>query len=263
MENLQDNQLAFHALKRLYGNKAFTTIQNAKILIVGIGGVGSWLAEALARSGIINIDLVDPDEVCVSNINRQILALYSTVGKSKVSVMKARLKDINPDIKSQEFQIFFNQDNCQKIITKDYDFVVDAIDTLKNKCVLISECKKRNLNVITLGGAAGKKDPSLIKVCDLGKSREDMLLMRLRKKLRRDFNFPKGKKSTFDIPCVYSEELCLYPTKEGEVCQQKEKGANLRLDCESGLGSASFITGTFAFAASAYIINHLAKKAQI
>lgn len=261
MNNSESYNLAFNAILRLYGTRAFKLIQNSKILIVGIGGVGSWVAEAIARSGVKQIDLVDPDEVCVSNINRQILALNSSVGKSKVQVMKERLCDINPNIHVEAFQVFFNQESCTRILAPNYDFVVDAIDTLKNKCILISECKKRGLKIITLGGAAGKRNPSQIKVADLGLSREDMLLMRLRKKLRRDYDFPKGKKTKFDIPCVYSEELCLYPTQDGEVCEQKEEGANLRLDCESGLGTTSFITGTFAFLASAYIINYLADQA--
>lgn len=253
-ENLD---LAFHAIQRLYGKKKFDKIQQSKILIVGIGGVGSWAAESLARSGIGKIDLVDPDEICVSNINRQIHSLFSTAGKSKGCAMRDRLFEINPAISVNHFQLFFGEETASQILSTQYDFVIDAIDSLKNKCLLITECQKRSIKVITVGGAAGKTDPSLIRVSDLAKSKEDRLLMRMRKKLRRNFNFPKGKKTIFNIPCVYSEELCLYPTSEGEVCFQKKDKGNLRLDCESGLGSASFITGAFAFHACAYIIKAL------
>lgn len=254
------NKSAFASISRLFGQQGLDKLQKSHVAIIGLGGVGSWIAEALARSAVGELTLVDLDEVCISNINRQVQALHSTVGQSKIEVISKRLLDINPSIKLHLVHDFFDQSNHQDILKDHYAFVVDAIDGLKNKCLVVDQCLKKKIPVITIGAAAGKTDPTKIKVADLALSREDMLLMRMRKKLRRQYSFPKGKKAHFGVDCVYSEEQCLYPTTEGDVCLQKDPNIQGKLDCESGLGTASFVTGSFAFMAASHIVKKITQK---
>lgn len=175
----------FSGIGRLYGIKALERIKTAHILVVGIGGVGSWVAESLARSGIGGLTLVDLDDVCVTNVNRQVHALSSTVGKFKVEVMKERLLEVQPYCDIDVKQCFFSPKNIDKIFDKHYDFVVDACDDFTNKCHLIDHCRKNKIPVIVMGGAGGKVDPLQVKVSDMSFSQNDRLLARLRKNFAR------------------------------------------------------------------------------
>jgi tRNA A37 threonylcarbamoyladenosine dehydratase len=246
----EDYLYRFSGISRLYGKSQFEKLSHTHACVVGIGGVGTWTAEALARSGVGEITLVDMDEVCRSNVNRQLHALDGEIGKSKTGSMKERLLKINPNLKVNEIFDFFTSDTVNTILRLDYSVVVDCIDSVSNKALLISECKKRNIKIVTTGGAGGKQDPTQIQVADLAKTINDKLLLRVRKKLSRDFGFPKGGKRKFHIPCVYSKEFAKYPGSDGEICEVNEEGQNLRLDCESGYGTATFITGTFGFFAA-------------
>ena len=161
-----DFEARFGGIGRVYGIKGLEKIKKAKILIIGIGGVGSWVAESLARSGVGHQTLVDLDDVCVTNINRQIHALNGTVGKFKVDVMKERILQINPYSEIDTKQYYFNPKNLDVIFDKSYDFVVDACDDFTNKCYLIDHCRKNNLPLVVMGGAGGKKDPSQINITD-------------------------------------------------------------------------------------------------
>ncbi len=247
-------------LERLYGKQGAHRLRISHVAVIGLGGVGSWVAEALARSGVGALTLVDLDDVCESNINRQVHALHSTVGRPKAQVLAQRLLDINPDIKLDIRLEFFSEGTAEALFAQRFDYVVDAIDSLKNKCLLVDTCRARGIRVITIGAAGGKTDPSLIRVTDLSRSREDMLLMRMRKKLRTKFEWPKGKKAHFGVWCVYSEERAVYPTLDGGTCLQKQPDMDGKLDCESGLGSACYITGTFAFFAAAHVARELANN---
>ena len=246
----EEYQNRFGAMARLYGNEKFKRFKDAHIAIVGLGGVGSWTAEALCRSGIGKLTLIDLDEVCVSNTNRQLHALSHTVGQSKVAVLKERLQQINPSVVINSVEDFLTEETVASLLKSDMSVIVDAIDSLKNKAIMADYCKKSKLPLVTVGGAGGKLDPTLIRVRDLSQSTQDSLLKRLKKKLRRDFDFEKT--GSMKITAVYSEERAVFPNEDGEICFKKELNdkTQAKLDCATGMGTASFATGAFGFAAA-------------
>jgi tRNA threonylcarbamoyladenosine dehydratase len=251
----------FGGIARVYGISGMEIIRQSRILIIGIGGVGSWVAEALARSGIGHMTLVDLDDVCVTNINRQVHALNGTVGKFKVDVMKERVNLINPYCEVDTKQCFFSPKNLPTIFDKKYDFVVDACDDFTNKCYLIDHCKNNNIPLVVMGGAGGKTDPSQIKVTDMATSSNDRLLARLRKKLRQDFNFPGENDGDFGVWAVWSHERAVYPTADG-CLTYRPPGLAKNMDCAEGFGSVSFVTGAFAFASTSLVIREIIKGRQ-
>lgn len=255
---VDDFESRFGGIARLYGIKGMTKIREARILVVGIGGVGSWVAEALARTGIGHMTLVDLDDVCVTNINRQVHALNGTVGKFKVDVMKERVALINPFCEVDTKQCFFSPKNLGVIFDKSYDFVVDACDDFTNKCYLIDYCRKNKVPLVVMGGAGGKTDPLQIRVTDMASSANDRLLAKLRKKLRQDFSFPTEHEGDFGVWSVWSHERAVYPTADGCVTH-KAPGLAKNMDCSEGFGSASFVTGAFAFATSSLVIREITK----
>lgn len=268
MENFdfEDYNSRFGGIARLYGTKGLDNLLNSHVLIVGIGGVGSWAAESIARSGVGKITLVDLDDICITNVNRQLPAMNGTIGKLKVDIMKERILAINPQCQIIVLKDFFTENTAENILNNNYSFVIDAIDSLKNKCLLASLCYAKKIPVIVTGGAAGKVDPSKITICDLGESLNDSLLFRVRKKLRQDFDFPSAAKSTihkrqkFKMMCVYSPEDAVYPTSEGGTCNVPDKETNLKMDCSSGMGSVTHITSIFGMMAAGHAINVIAKN---
>lgn len=250
----------FSGIARLYGQNSLMSFSQARIAVIGIGGVGSWSAEALARSGVQNIDLIDLDEVCVTNTNRQLHALNSSVGELKVEVIKKRLQDINPEGDFNAVADFLTEKNLEDLMAPKYDVVIDAIDSLKNKTLLTVHCRKHGIPLVTIGGAGGKKDPTLIRTGDLSTSTQDNLLKRLKKKLRVDHDFPR--QGDMGIECVYSLERAVYPTDEGGTCFKKDlKDKNqAKLDCATGMGTATFGTGSFGFAAAKVALDLLLQK---
>jgi tRNA A37 threonylcarbamoyladenosine dehydratase len=252
----------FHGIGRLYGSKALPVLAHAKVMVVGIGGVGSWAAEALARTGIGHIMLVDLDDICVSNINRQIHALNSTVGQLKVEATAKRLQDINPEIEVTTVGSFLSAKNLAELMSWAPDAVVDCTDDAPNKCLLASWCRENKQLLLTVGASGGRRDPSRVKLTDLSTTRNDRLLYRVRKMLRQDFNFPGENAGDFNIPCIYSDERPVYPTSDGCLSHEpQEPGAGL--DCASGYGSASFVTGTFGFHIAAETVKQILAKKQI
>lgn len=256
--NEQDYYARFGGIGRLFGIKGLEKIRQSRILIIGIGGVGSWVAESMARTGIGAMTLVDLDDVCVTNINRQVMAVSSTVGKFKVDVMKDRVREIHPLCEVETQQCFFNLKNLSAIFEKKYDFVVDACDDFTNKCHLIDHCRKNKIPLVVMGGAGGKVDPTQIRVTDMSTSANDRLLARLRKKLRQDFNFPLEDQGEFGVWSVWSHERAVYPTADG-CLTYKPPGMAKNMDCEEGFGSASFVTGAFAFATTSLILKELTR----
>ena len=238
------------------GDEGLVRLSGAHVCIIGIGGVGSWTAEALARSGVGHLTLVDMDDVCITNTNRQIHALTSTVGQPKVDAMAQRVAALNPGCQVDALGAFFTASTADEILSKGFDFIVDAIDTVKHKCLLLLRCREAGIPVITVGGAGGKIDPTQICVADLTVSTHDGLLRRVRKKLRQDHGF--SREGLWGIPCVYSTELPRFPTPDGGVCARPTPEMSLRLDCASGYGTASFVTGAFGFAAASVVIKELA-----
>lgn len=247
----------FDALARLYGRAGLARLAGARVLIIGIGGVGSWVAEALARSGVGFLTLVDMDEVCVTNVNRQVHATSDSVGKAKISAMAERIGSISPACVVEESFCFFGETTVEGLLGREWDVVVDAIDSIPHKCLLLAECVKREIPVVTVGGAGGRRDPSRVQVVDLTRTFDDPLLQRVRKKLRQKYGFPRNTRKKWKIPAVFSPEPVMYPQQDGGVCAVREAGVNLRLDCASGYGTAAFVTGAFGFAAAAAAVDRI------
>mgnify|MGYP005990845209 CR=1 FL=1 len=258
---MSDYQLRFGGIERLYGVQSASFIQQAHFCVIGIGGVGSWVAEALARNGIGNITLIDLDDICITNTNRQIHALAGTIGESKVEVMAERIKQINPDCNVNEVEDFITLENLSELI-QGFDYVIDAIDSVKVKTALIAHCKRNKLPIITVGGAGGQTDPTKIEICDLSKTYQDPLLAKVKNQLRRDFNFSRNVKRKFQIDAVFSSEQLKYPASDGSVCHAKQSNDGaMRLDCSGGFGAATHVTASFAFfAVSKAMDKYLAKK---
>ena len=258
-----DHDLRFGGIRRLYGSRAVERFRSAHVVVVGVGGVGSWTVEALARSGIGKLTLIDLDDVCVSNVNRQLHALDGTVGRPKVEVLAERCRAIQPGIEVVEDIAFATPTNLAERIPEDADHLVDAIDSVVAKAALISWCKRRKLPITVTGAAGGQTDPTRIRVADLARTEHDPLLAKVRARLRRDFGFSRNPKRRFSVECVYSDEQLVYPSPDGEVCLQKPgSGESTRLDCASGFGAATFVTGSFGFVAASRVLARLARSAQ-
>ena len=262
---VNDSELRFGGMARLYGRAGLERLRAAHVLVVGVGGVGSWTVEALARSGVGTITMVDLDEICVSNVNRQLPALDGTIGRPKVEVLAERIRAINPACRIFARQEFFTEDSAERLLAPTdppVDFVVDAIDAVANKCRLIALCRARQLPVIVCGGAGGRRDPTQVRRADLALATHDRLLSEVRKRLRQEHGFPPAGKK-FGVDCICSAEIPVFPQKDGSVCPAAdapaEPGESRRLNCDWGFGSATHVTGTFGFAAAAAVINALAE----
>jgi tRNA A37 threonylcarbamoyladenosine dehydratase len=265
---MSDFGFRFGGIARLYGTAGLERLRRAHVMVVGIGGVGSWVVEALARSGVGRLSLVDLDEICVSNVNRQLHALDGTVGRPKVEVMAERALGISPTASVEAISEFFTADSANRLLgigengtdgRGKPDFVVDAIDSMSNKVRLIALCHAAKIPLIVCGGAGGRRDPTAVRTADVVAVTHDRLVSEVRKRLRKEHGFPRdGKK--FGIECVYSAEPQVFPASDGSVCGTRESadGESLRLNCESGFGSATFVTGVFGFAAAARVVARLA-----
>lgn len=237
----------FQAVERIYGDNAIALLNQKNILIIGLGGVGSWALETIVRSGIGKVTIVDLDEVCISNTNRQLQALSSTIGMSKVSVLKSRARDINPDCHINAIEDFYTPTNSNEILKDKFDYIIDCIDSVQSKAHLIFTARELKLPIISVGGAGGKKDFSQIRIDDLNRSYNDKLLMQLRKKLKKDYGFTKFSKKKFNIPCIFSPEDVIIQ----ETNVQNFKGRN----CQNSLGSLMHVTAIFGIKAAGYVIN--------
>jgi tRNA A37 threonylcarbamoyladenosine dehydratase len=260
MAPMSDYASRFSAIARLYGISGLATLRASRVAVIGLGGVGSWAVEALARSGVGHLTLVDFDEVCVSNVNRQIHALDGTVGRPKAEVLAARCRAINPEITLDARIQFFTTRTLEPLLAPPPDLVVDAIDDVRNKCLLLNACVQRGLPVVTSGGAGGRRDPARIELDDLSRSYNDPLLIRVRKRLRQEYGFAALKNKRWGIPCVFSPEKPVFPQSDGSVCDTPEAGSDLRLNCESGFGTATFVTGTMGFRLAAVALDRLLEK---
>lgn len=239
---------AFAGIDRLYGEGAVARLQAASVYVVGIGGVGSWVVEALARSGVGEIRMADLDDICTSNINRQIHALTDTIGQSKAEVMAARVHAIAPHTRVRVDACFVTEKTQADVITADLDLVIDCGDNQMAKAALIAHAKRLKIPVITVGAAGGRIDASKIKVRDLAKTDGDALLAAVRQTLRNRFGFSRDPKKRFSVTAVYSDEQTRYQQADGSIGQQKPGQAN-RLDCAGSLGAVTHVTASFAFAA--------------
>ncbi|KRG69187.1 thiamine biosynthesis protein ThiF [Pseudoxanthomonas dokdonensis] len=241
----------FAGIDRLYGSGAVSRYAGARVAVVGMGGVGSWVVEALARSGVGHLTLIDADDICVSNTNRQLPALEGMYGRNKAQAMAERCRAINPLIEVDAVAEFLTVANMQALLDRGFDLVLDACDSFRVKVEMIAWCRRRKLPIIVSGSAGGRTDPTQIRLRDLSRTEHDALLALVRKKLRSDFNFPRNPGRYFSVQAVYSLENVKYPQADGSVCglrPQLGADAALKLDCGVGLGAATHITGTFAFA---------------
>ncbi len=247
----------FTGVRRLYGNAAFDFFQSAHIAIVGIGGVGSWAAEALARSGIGQLTLIDLDMVAESNVNRQVHALGEAFGKAKTTAMAERILAINPACLIHEIEDFVSPDNVPSLLDRGFHYVIDAIDQVRTKAAMIAWCKKCGVPLITAGGAGGQIDPTRIEIGDLARTVQDPLLARVRSLLRKEYGFPRESKKNFGVPAVFSSEPLRYP-ETGASCETHSLQNGL--NC-AGYGSSVCVTAPFGFCAAGEVLRQLATRA--
>lgn len=240
-----DHSRRFGGISRLYGEFALARLSAAHVCVVGIGGVGSWAAEALARSGVGRLTLIDLDHVAESNLNRQIHALEQTLGQAKVLAMQERIAGINPDCAVATIEEFVTPENVATLLPP-CDCVVDAIDQVRPKAALIAHCRAAAIPVVTTGAAGGKSDPAQLRVDDLSRTSQDPLAAKLRSTLRRDYGYPRDPKKKFGVECVYSLEPVRRP--EAAACDVDEPGLQ-GLSC-AGYGSSVCVTASFGLAAA-------------
>ena len=250
MERVLHNRFA--GLDRLYGRGAVETLSRARVCVVGVGGVGSWAVEALVRSAVGHVTMIDADDLCLSNTSRQLPALEGQYGRAKVDAMAERARAINPLIEIDARQQFLTVGNLEELLLRGYDVVIDACDSLRVKVEMIAFCRRRKLPLITCGAAGGRTDPTKVQVRDLSRTEHDAMLALVRKRLRAQHGFPRNPDRYFGVQAVYSMENVQYPQADGSVCGVRPKLAPdeaRKLDCGQGLGSVTQVTGTFAFAA--------------
>lgn len=251
-----DFERRFGGIGRLYGVDALEKFRRAHVCVIGIGGVGSWAAEALARSAIGRITLIDLDHIAESNTNRQIHALGEEYGKSKVQAMAERIRAINPLCEVIVFEEFVAEDSLDFLMGQGYDYVLDAIDQTRVKAAIINWCKLNKVNLVTTGSAGGQIDPSRIRVDDLARTIQDPLASRLRSLLRKKYCFTRDVKKKFGVECVFSDEPLRYPSSD-KVCDADQGGVT-GLNC-SGFGSSVCVTATFGLVAASRVLLHLCK----
>lgn len=254
MTDSADIARRFGGIGRLYGRAALARFQSANICVVGIGGVGSWAAEALARSAIGRITLIDLDMIAESNVNRQIHALGDEFGKAKTGAMAERILAINPECKVLGIEDFVTPENLEATLGGGFDYIIDAIDQVRTKAAMIDWCKRRAIPLITAGGAGGQIDPTRIEVADLSRTVQDPLLSRVRSLLRKEYGFTRDSKKKFGVPAVFSSE----PLRDPENTAACDAPPTLSgLNC-AGFGSSVCITATFGLFAAGEALKHLA-----
>lgn len=264
-----DFERRFGGIARLYGAAGLERFKTARICIIGVGGVGSWIVEALARSAIGHITMIDLDNVAESNINRQIQALTDTIGKAKVTALSERIAQINPFCRVTEVEDFIAPDNLEQMLgVQQFDYVIDAIDNVKAKTALIAYCREHAIKLITIGAAGGQTDPGKIEIRDLSRTEQEPLLALVRKRLRQNHGFPRGAKSKFGIDAVFSMEALTMP-ETAEVCEVGGDSSQTNhtenslasgvtgLNC-AGFGSSIVVTASFGLRAAAHVLKQLA-----
>ena len=286
MSETIDFNRRFGGVARLYGDAGLVKLQASHIVVVGIGGVGSWAVEALVRNAVGTISLIDLDNIAESNVNRQIHALDGEFGKAKVTAMRERILRINPACNVHELEDFITQENVNDALGANVHagcrlVIIDATDDVKAKIAMADFCKASNIALVMAGAAGGRLDPTRIQTADLSVVTGDKLLAKVRHQLRRDYDFPKAsnakKSAKFGITCVYSDEPTLMPNAaDTEVCaleksdnivndalqantskaatETKNPRAITGLNC-AGYGSSVCVTAPMGFALAQLAIN--------
>jgi tRNA A37 threonylcarbamoyladenosine dehydratase len=249
----------FGGIGRLFAAQGLARLRHAHVCVVGIGGVGSWAVEALARSGVGELTLVDLDEICISNVNRQLHAIDGEIGRPKVEVMARRIQAINPACIVHPIAAFFTEANGKELLGQPFDYLLDAIDSSTKKSHLIALCRDLGVRILTTGAAGGRRNPTAIRVADLSKASHDRLLRETRTKLRVRHGFPRGDQP-FNVDCVFSTEPQLYSGRAEVACAEPEPDAGARLTCNNAYGTASFVTGAFGLVAASHIVQQLVES---
>lgn len=244
------NADAFGGLARVWGRERAAVLPRLRLCVVGIGGVGSWAVEALARSGVGHLTIIDHDDVSASNLNRQLHALEHTLRHSKVELMAERVAAINPACELVAEDDFLAETNLPHYLERDFDVVIDAIDSIRFKAAMIAFCRRRKIRIVTTGAAGGRLDPTAVTVSDLSRTWNDALAAKVRARLRAQYRFPANPKRSFRVDCVHSIEQPVYPDGNGRVSAAKPGVPGVRLDCDQGYGSVGFVTGTFGLVAA-------------
>lgn len=255
-----DYSRRFGGIERLYGKAAVPVLRDMHVFIAGVGGVGSWVVEALARSGVGRLSFIDGDTVDITNTNRQLHTLGDTFDRPKVAVMAERVRQINPACEVNAIEQYLNMENMVHHLDRGYDYVVDALDSIKFKSNMIAWCKRNKMPIVATGGAGGLTDPRMIHVADLSKTYNDPLAAKVRGRLRSEFGFSRNPGRSFGVECVFSSQQQLYPRADGSVGHEKPGIHGVSLDCRFGYGSASFVTAAFGFMAASRAINKTLKK---
>lgn len=253
MSRVDNYEQRFGGIGRLYTPEGLAKLRQSHVCVIGIGGVGSWAVEALARTGIGKITMIDMDDICVTNINRQIHAMTGTVAQLKTEAMKGRVEKINPECIVEIIDDFITPENIPEYLNRGYDYVLDAIDSVRTKAALIAYCKRNKIKLITTGGAGGQTDPSQIQIADLSKTIQDPLVARVRSLLRKEYNFSQNPKRKFGIDCVFSTQPLIFP-KMGEGCE-----VSATMNCANGFGAVTMVTATFGFFAVSRLVDKLLK----
>lgn len=254
---LREDPRRFGGIERLFGTDGRARLARARVCVVGIGGVGSWAAEGLARSGVGQLTLVDLDHVAESNINRQIHASEATLGQAKVAAMRERIAGYHPACTVAVVDDFITVDNTAEVLGAGFDCVIDAIDTVRAKVAMIAFCRQSGLPVVTCGAAGGQIDPTRIRVDDLARAIQDPLLAKVRGQLRRGHGFARDPKRRFGVEAVFSSEPLRYPPV-GAACDLP-RGGPAGLNC-AGFGSVVTVTACMGLFAAARAINALAAE---
>lgn len=258
----------FDRAARLFSEPGLHRLMKSRVVVVGVGGVGSFTAEALARSAVGSIVLVDFDRVCVTNTNRQLHAMQGTIGKRKVDIMSERLRLIHPTGNVEPIAQFYSAESRDEILSGDLDFVVDAIDNLSAKADLIATCLKRGIPIVSSMGAAARMDPTMVRVADLSETFNDPFAAAVRKILRSEYGLSFDKKSPLGVPAVFSPEEATPP-----ATLKYDAGVGFRCVCPGGKnglhdcdrraridGTASFVTGAFGLAAASVVVKSLTRE---
>jgi len=250
----------FGGISRLYGVNGLAQLQAMHICIIGIGGVGSWAAEAIARNAVGTITLIDLDNIAESNVNRQLHAVEGAFGKAKVTAMAERIRLINPTAVVHEIEDFVTTENVSEMLNRNFHGVIDCIDDAKAKAAIAAFCQKKNIPLVMTGAAGGRLDATRIKQADLSQVSHDKLLAKVRNLLRREYGFAKAdaiinKSEKFGVQCVYSDEEVIMPDR---VCETNDTVIT-GLNC-AGYGSSVCVTAPFGFAAAGLLIQALLTK---
>lgn len=264
---MEDPQRRFDRMARLVGKEALGRLEKSHVMVIGCGGVGSWAAEGVARSGVGRVTVIDFDTVCIRNFNRQLQALSGNVGKPKAPLLAERLRLVNPEARIDAVTDPFSQETCAAIMAERPDFVIDAIDHITSKCFLIDYCRGSGLPMVASTGSGGRLDPTQVRLTDLGRTEGDPLARAVRGILRDKYGFPK--KGDFGVPAVCTLEPVREPHESEELtncktaclCPQGESGFQSCTRKSVILGTAGFVTATFGMVCASAAVRRLVSGA--